>query len=196
MKHNILLFVCLLSFSSIVFGSNIRTINDTIYIRNEVRVFYKSTESVDSVHIFNKNFVLKERGYIVKNVIRFYDNHNQLSSIGEFSNNNFNGNFVYFKDRKLYKTVILKNGKENGIVMVYDNNGYLELIYQSIDGDQTGFSVLFDKHLPKYFRTDKMENEHAILGEFDTRGKLESISLVNNLSPEINAELEKSLLTK
>src|SRR5690606_25388062 len=123
------------------------------------RVFYKSTESVDSVRVFNKNFVLKERGYIVKDVIRFYDNQNQLSAIGEFSNGNFNGNFVYFRNSKLYKTAVLKDGKENGIAMVYDSNGYVELIYQSSNGDQTGFSILFEHHLPKYFRTDQIENE-------------------------------------
>ena len=182
----VLLFLSL--FLSTTLLANNSIINDTIHTESDIRIFYKSKHLIDSVYIFDKKFKLKERGHITGNIIKFYNTEKNITAIGGFDKNNLQGNFLYFKDGKLYKTVNIKDGKEQGIALIFDKDGHLELLYENINGKSGGLSVLFEKRIPKYIRTEEIGNDSTTLIEFSKDGKLESLSFPNNFEIEKKAK--------
>ena len=191
-----LIYIILLCFPYLHLFANSNQINDTIYKENEIRVYYKSQKNVDSIYIFNKKLKIKERGYIVGNQIKFLDEKNHLTAMGGFFDNNLQGLFLYFKNNKLYKTVTLKNGEEERIALVFDKDGYLDLLYESSVGKHGGLSLLFENHMPKFIRTDKIENINVILGSFSKEGILQSLDFPNNENSEMEEQVEKILKSK
>lgn len=154
--------------------------NDTTIGRKDIKIYYKQNDNlVDSVHILDKKYVLKERGYIKNNTIKFFNLKNDLSSVGKFYNGDLQGIFLFFKDDKLYKTVEYKNGKEDGMSIVFTKDLKIEVISSSSNDSIAGFSLVFDKDYPKYIRTKSFSDSLTVMGTFSTNGILESLSLPN-----------------
>ena len=185
---NIITLLSLFFSSSLLATNKSKVINDTIYTESDIRISYKSKNIVDSIHILDKKFKLKECGYIEGNTIKFYNEKKSLTAIGGFYDNNLQGNFLYFKNDKLYKTANLRNGKEEGIALVFDKDGFLDLLYENVDGKPGGLSLLFKEHLPKYIRTEEINSKTTTLVEFSEDGKIQSLAFPNNNEIEIKAK--------
>jgi hypothetical protein len=188
MRKLFIISILFLSSSKLFANNNSNRINDTSYTENDIRVYYKLQNTVDSIYIFDKKFKLKERGYINGNMIKFFNEKKDLTAVGGFYDNNLQGNFLYFKDDKLYKTANMKNGKEEGIALIFDKDGYLDLLYESVDGKKGGLSLLFENHLPKYIRTDEINSNSVTMVEFCKDGKIQSISFPNDNKIEEEAQ--------
>lgn len=153
--------------------------NDTIITKDNIRVLYSKSTKVDSVYIFDKKYNVLERGYIKDNVITFKNNANQTSSIGKFYNKNFQGNFLFFKNKSLYKTVAFKDGKEEGFELTFNRNLQIETISEYKNGKVLGFSMIFHDNVPQYVSTGNFNDSLAVLGSFKD-GKVNHLFMPNN----------------
>ncbi len=168
--------------------------NDTIKKNENIYVFFKRLNKLDSIIVYDKKFQLKEKGDILENIVYFKDSNNEIKKIGSILNNTFHGNLLIIENKKIKKIIPYINGIEDGIELSFNENETLDMIVEYKKDTLSGFSLIFEKTFPKYIRTANINNFRTSIGVFGKDGVIQEITCpnINNFDYDIIEKIKKN----
>jgi hypothetical protein len=168
--------------------------NDTIKKNENIYVFFKHLNKLDSIIVYDKKFQLKEKGDILENIVYFKDSNNEIKKIGSIFNNTFHGNLLIIENKKIKKIIPYINGKEEGIELSFNENETLDLLVEYKKDTLSGFSLIFEKNFPKYIRTGNINDVRTSIGVFGKDGVIQEITCpnINNFDYDIMGKIKKN----